>query len=135
MPDLITAAWIDTTRASSRAPRGYGPELWSGAELTFGGSPHAVSRSGGTQTLRLRAGAGHAGRSYAILGSVTGTRPGMRLLGLQIPLHPDAYTSLAASGGPPVFHTFQGRLDASGGATASLALQAMATANCRRSPR
>ena len=53
----------------------------------------------------------------------------MRLLGLQIPLNPDPYTSLSASGGPPVFHTFQGRLDASGGATASLVLPALATAS------
>ncbi len=77
------------------------------------------------QNLVLSAGAVHANRDYWIFGSITGTRPGIRLLGLDIPLHPDAYTYLAmANANSATFRRFRGRLDAMGSATASLVVPA-----------
>ena len=46
---------------------------------------------GGQQTLSLEAGAEHAGKLYWVLGSATGTSPGMELLGAKLPLVHDAY--------------------------------------------
>ena len=48
----------------------------------------------GTQSLNLDAGKQHAGKSYAIFGSMTGTSPGITLSGIHIPLNVDPYTDL-----------------------------------------
>jgi hypothetical protein len=75
---------------------------------------------GGTQGLSINAGKAHANRSYWIFGSVTGTRPGVNLLGVHIPLNPDLYTNVAmANVNTTVFTKFRGTLDANGLATAS----------------
>ncbi len=50
--------------------------------------------SGGKQTLTVNAGKAHANSLYWIFGSVTGTRPGVNLLGVHIPLNPDPYTDV-----------------------------------------
>ncbi len=74
----------------------------------------------GTQSLNLDAGKQHAGKSYAIYGSVTGTSPGVPLLGIHIPLNYDPYTDLTiGSAVAPMFVRFQGTLDSKGEATAS----------------
>ena len=77
-------------------------------------------KQAGTQNLWLDAGAVHANRSYAIFGSVTGTTPGLDLLGIHIPLNVDPYTDITiASAVPPIFVKFRGTLDSKGEATAS----------------
>ena len=50
---------------------------------------------GGTQTMRLHAGAAHAGRLYGVLGSLTGTAPGFPFGATVVPLNFDFYTQLS----------------------------------------
>jgi hypothetical protein len=85
------------------------------------GDIHELSiKSGGTQVLTVNAGKTHANRSYWIFGSVTGTRPGLDLLRVHIPLNPDSYTNVAmAAVNTNAFTRFRGKLDANGLATAS----------------
>ena len=76
--------------------------------------------SGGTQTLEILAGLPHAGEHVLVLGSATGTTPGIPLgAGLVLPLTFDAYTSLffLDVNATPVEGAF-GLLDAAGRATA-----------------
>ena len=54
-------------------------------------------KQAGSQKLTLNAGKQHARRSYWIFGSVTGTRPGINLGGVHIPLVPDLYTDFTIS--------------------------------------
>ncbi|MCA8957134.1 MAG: FG-GAP repeat protein [Planctomycetes bacterium] len=78
---------------------------------------------GGTQTLTLDAGTAHANRAYWLLGSVTGTRVGIQLGGLRLPLDFDAYTrALLAVPNPPFLPAARGALDASGRATVQFVL-------------
>ena len=88
--------------------------------VTLYGDVHEISKvTGGTQTLTVNAGKAHANRLYWIFGSVTGTSPGINLLGVHIPLNPDPYTDIAlVSVNTSVFTNFQGTLDANGLATA-----------------
>jgi hypothetical protein len=58
----------------------------------FSGDVAAVSVSGGgTQSWSLDAGAAHAGRGYWVLGSLTGTNPGVPIGTVVLPLNPDVY--------------------------------------------
>ncbi|MHC4816137.1 MAG: hypothetical protein ACYTFN_24015, partial [Planctomycetota bacterium] len=90
------------------------------------GDVHQISISaGGTQKLTVDAGWAHAGRSYWIFGSVTGTTPGVTLgsaVGVvTIPLVPDWYTdiTIAVPNNPFLVKT-KGTLNASGQALASV---------------
>ncbi|HKX45615.1 MAG TPA: FG-GAP repeat protein [Planctomycetota bacterium] len=57
------------------------------------GCPASISLSeGGTQKLSLHAPAAYAGQLYWVLGSVSGTAPGIPVDGLLLPLAFDAYT-------------------------------------------
>jgi hypothetical protein len=78
---------------------------------------------GGTQTLSLNAGAAQAGRPYLMLGSLSGTSPGLPLGSLLLPLNYDSYTDylLLNPGAPPVAGGL-GTLDALGKGTASFSL-------------
>ena len=54
---------------------------------------------------------------------MTGTSPGVNLLGVHIPLNPDVYTDIAMGVvNTPVFTKFKGTLDPNGRATASFNL-------------
>lgn len=60
---------------------------------------------GGVQHLRIHAGAGNGGMLYLVLGSVSGTSPGLPLNPfLTLPLNPDPYFSytLSSPGAPPL---------------------------------
>ncbi len=77
--------------------------------------------NGGTQTFTLNAGIANANRRYRIFGWMTGTTPGVNLLGVHIPLNPDPYTNLLlGTGNSKEFTNFKGTLSATGTATASL---------------
>ena len=78
--------------------------------------------TGGTLALELHAGSKHAGRAYVLLGSMTGTEPGIPLAGgAVLPLVWDGFTSLVVDNlGPPHFVDFAGLLDSSGSGTATL---------------
>lgn len=77
--------------------------------------------TGGAQNLGLHAGTGHGGELYLVLGSVTGTSPGLNLGGSTLPLNLDGYFdfTLAHSNSPILQGTF-GALDAGGAATAAI---------------
>ena len=73
----------------------------------------------GTQILELDAGPAFAGKDYALLGSMTGTTPGMPLASVVLPLVPDAYTEFTLQGGP-VLPGSKGVLDGAGEAYAAI---------------
>ena len=88
------------------------------------GTPATVSEStGGTQTLHLRAGAARAGQIYFLLGSLTGTSPGLPVDTLVLPLNFDAYFlhTLSKPNKPPLSNSLS-VLDAEGRSTASFTL-------------
>lgn len=69
--------------------------LLSGVKLALSTDRHLLSLAGGgVQSLRLDAGAAHAGKIGFFLGSVTGTSPGFRLGSVRVPLNFDLYSKL-----------------------------------------
>ena len=89
-------------------------------ELT--GFPAAVSlSSGGTHGFDLSGGAGHAGEIAWLIGSFSGTSPGLTSMGFTLPLNPDAYFVLTVNhpNQPPLAGSL-GLLDATGHREASL---------------
>jgi hypothetical protein len=76
--------------------------------------------AGGSQTLKLHAPAS-AGKSYWVLGSASGTAPGIALGAVTLPLNPDPYlTYTITHPNGPVLASSLGTLDASGNAVATL---------------
>ena len=69
--------------------------------------------------MTIDAGVQHANREYWVLGSVTGTKPGIRLGDITIPLGFDFYTEFTISNPNTLIRTSRGRLDAKGRASAS----------------
>ncbi len=84
-------------------------------------SSRVEATTGGIVHFTLDAGADHGGRSYVLLGSASGTAPGLALPGgLTLPLAWDAFSGLTWSfANTPVFQGFGGTLDAAGGAAAA----------------
>lgn len=84
-----------------------------------GGFP---ASTGGTINFVLTAGEDHAGRTYLLLGGVSGTFPGTTLPGgLVLPLNWDAFTNLVlAYCNTTLFFDFLGNLDAKGTGKARL---------------
>ena len=88
------------------------------------GAPNELSlAAGGVHALGLDAGPAHAGETYLVLGSLTGTEPGVAVDGLVLPLAIDAWF-LFTLGNPnaPPYAGSLGALDAQGRATATLTL-------------
>jgi glucose/arabinose dehydrogenase len=80
---------------------------------------------GGTQYMELNAGAGYAGALYFVLGSASGTAPGLTVDGFNLPLNFDAYFSLSLTGAnsPPFTNTL-GLLGPTGRASAKVKVPA-----------
>jgi len=78
--------------------------------------------SGGTVSFDLDGGTGNAGRSYFLLGGITGTVPGLPLApGVTLPLNWDLFTTLVYQlANTPVLVDFHGTLGPSGTAAALL---------------
>jgi len=79
--------------------------------------------TGGVVNFSLDAGTGNANRDYLILGSVTGTMPGIPLPGgtVTLPLNWDLFTGIIVDFlNTPKFNNFIGNLDANGQAKAKL---------------
>ncbi|MHC4078622.1 MAG: hypothetical protein ACYST0_09320, partial [Planctomycetota bacterium] len=75
--------------------------------------------TGGAQKFTLDAGTQHGARFYWILGSLTGTSPGINLGGLHLPLNPDAWTDITVAWANTLWLTnTNGRLDPAGKAQA-----------------
>lgn len=115
-----------TTRANVTVAGAYSgtAQILSTAPLALSADLHEVRFSkGGVQQLRLEAGKQHAGRSYTIVGTLSGTAPGFQQGAVQVPLNLDRYlvsTVQLADGN--VFQRFRGQLDENGSATASIHL-------------
>jgi hypothetical protein len=77
--------------------------------------------SGGTVNFQLHAGSSQGGRLYLLLGSFTGTEPGIPLPGgAVLPLVRDSFTNLILGNlNTPAFADFLGILDAEGSGSAS----------------
>ena len=81
--------------------------------------------AGGSVDLLLAAGVGEAGNFHLVLGSVSGTAPGLPLgPGLVLPLVPDVYTDMTLAGGGGVLTGGFGQLDSLGAGGASFGLPA-----------
>jgi hypothetical protein len=88
--------------------------------VSFYADVHRLSlQTGGTQNFTLNPGKQYRGMPYIILGSVTGTTPGIALSGVKIPLNFDSYTRVTLGLISPVFRRFRGRLDHNGREVAS----------------
>ena len=90
------------------------------------GTPSSISVSaGGTQAFTLDAGPGEGGALYLLLGTLSGTDPGVPFDDLLVPLNIDAYLlrTLLKPNAPPLAGSF-GALDANGQSTASFTLGA-----------
>ncbi len=83
---------------------------------------HTVSvQKGGRQEFNFNVGLENAGRSYIILGSMSGTTPGMLLPGgLSLALAPDAYFQKTKNPDERLFEGFAGQLSSHGAMCASL---------------
>ncbi len=92
--------------------------------LSGGGVTLLSLALGGTQPLEVDAGHLHAGEGYLVLGTMSGTSPGIALAGgLTLPLNPDRYfnRTLHAPNRPPLKNS-SGILNAAGHADASFTL-------------
>jgi hypothetical protein len=85
---------------------------------------HGISlASGGTQTISLDAGPVFSGQTYWVLGTVTGTSPGLVFGGAFIPLNFDAYTNVTInSPNLGLLGSTLGTLDGAGRATSTITL-------------
>ena len=92
-------------------------------QTLFGDVPQISITTGGTQNLFLDAGAGLAGQFYLILGSTSGTDPGLTVGQAELPLNPDPYFFLLLNnpGQPPLLGSL-GFLDPLGQGGAQLVL-------------
>lgn len=88
---------------------------------TLTGSPSNLALgSGGVQTLSIDAGPSFASAPYLLLGSTSGSAPGLPVGAVLLPLNHDAYfdITLQSPNTPPLGASF-GTLDAAGAATAT----------------
>jgi hypothetical protein len=91
---------------------------------TLVGSTDQISLgTGGSQTLTMDLDDSQAGKSYLLLGSVSGTTPGIDFVGSNVPLNLDAYLmfTLLNPNTPPLVGG-GGALDSKGGAVATFSL-------------
>ncbi|MBL8722986.1 MAG: hypothetical protein JNK49_03025 [Planctomycetes bacterium] len=82
--------------------------------------PASIPATGGVQTWEADAGIANAGRFYVFAGTLSGTRPGFNIVGVQVPLNNDFWLPLsiqAANG--PVYSSSWGVLDGNGRASAA----------------
>lgn len=80
--------------------------------------------AGGTVGLSLLAGPGHAGGVYLLLGSASGTSPGVPVDALTLPLNPDGYLTYTLLSPAGLLSGSLGLLDPAGSAQATLTVPA-----------
>ena len=102
----------------------------STAALGLSTDRHVVSVSaGGRQTLRLAAGEPGGSRHYLVAGSF-GTKPGIQVGGIRVPLNPDPWFTLSIQlANTGVFAATRGRLDGDGRGLAFLVIPQNTTAD------
>jgi hypothetical protein len=83
----------------------------------------SISAAGSTATLSLTAGAANANRSYLMLGSFSGTSPGIFVnVGIKLPLNFDSYMNALLSGPQTILLNHVGVLNAAGAGTATFVM-------------
>lgn len=94
--------------------------VWISDPIDLVQSPTQVSlATGGQVTFDLQAGATHAGQTYLVLGTVSGTSPGFPLNPMTtLPLNLDAYTVFLLANSNGWIHPSLGTLDGNGSASA-----------------
>ena len=117
--DIIVGARLDGKNA--RLPGS--AFVISGVELALTSDTHLLSLAlGGAQAFTLQSGRLHGGKLYIVLGSMSGTRPGLKLGALTLPLNPDAYFGLLLANPNSFITRSVCLLDTTGKATAALRL-------------
>jgi hypothetical protein len=88
------------------------------------GSPDSVSvTGGGSQVLTMDVGLGFAGKSYIIIGSASGTTPGITYVGINVPLNFDGYFNFTfLNPNSPILNGSGGVLNSLGQTTAVFTL-------------
>ncbi len=90
-------------------------------------APSISLATGGAQALTLNAGPAHAGATYLLLGSASGTEPGVPVAGGLLPLNLDAWFHFTfANPNNAVLSNSLGVLDAGGSSQAALTLPPIA---------
>ncbi len=85
---------IDDPMALDVGPEGSSVDLGAFERVALSAPTETISlATGGKQELRLDAGPAHAGAPFLIVGSATGTSPGLMIDGLLLPLVPDWYSN------------------------------------------
>lgn len=110
--------------ATERAPAGSNSELTIQVSALSGNVATLSISNPSAQTLSLNAGPQNAGRTYWMLGSLSGTAPGVFLnLGVKLPLNYDTYFAfLLSSPNPSFLPNSVGVLDAQGKKTLTFTL-------------
>ena len=89
---------------------------------SLGADAFTIPETGGKANFTLAAGSANGSRNYFVLGSLSGTEPGIPLPGgmVTLPLNWDFFTNVVYQlANTPAFMNFQGTLDANGNATAT----------------
>jgi hypothetical protein len=112
---IVGGGFNTTTQRQEALVWRHNPDAFSGDVATIDAS------AGGTQHLTLFAGPSHASAEYWVLGSLTGTMPGLAFgPGLVLPLTYDFYTQFTlTSPNTPILAASHGTLDSAGSASAS----------------
>jgi len=108
-----------------RLPSGSAPEAAVVDRCLWQDTNEVSVSTGGVVGLDLITGSAHAGQLYLVLGSASGTNPGLVWNGLTLPLNPDTYlltTASLANSGP--YANTAGTRDNRGRASATLTVPA-----------
>lgn len=101
-------------------------QVWSSRRSDLVGVPNVVGASRSSrQDWWFQAPAAHAGKPFLVLGTVSGTTPGIQVAGAHLPLNFDPYTILTGTGQQLFVRASTGLLSASATAAGGLDLPAV----------
>jgi len=122
--DFTGAGEVQGGLAAGYGPQGLDPGNANQAISLCASAYGVSSANGGAQVLTVDAGPANAGDVYLVVGSFSGTMPGLPLApGVLLPLNYDAYLGLLATTfNTPILMPSLGVLDASGRATCTFTL-------------
>ena len=112
------ALLVGVHRATDTGVQSGSAQLFSlgGQPQLFAGDTAISFAQGQAQDMEIQACPSHAGRPYAVLGSVTGTAPSIDLGSTALPLVPDFYTLITLQSPALTLTGASGNLDAAGSA-------------------